>query len=159
MRMAFLRALNLSLLLLFPLSWFAPLMRAGLNLPFFGTDEISVMSGVQTLWQKDVLLALIVTVFALVAPLMKTLGLAFIQFGKMHPGTVPLFNLMGKLAMADIFLVALYIVIAKGVTLARIEVAWGLYLFSGCILASLALSMLTGHHLRRQKTTPERPAD
>ena len=49
---------------------------------------------------------------------------------------------MGKLAMADIFLVALYIVIVKGVTLAKIEVAWGLYLFSACILISLGISLL-----------------
>ena len=42
--------------------------------------------------------------------------------------------------MADIFLVALYIVVAKGTGFGRIETAWGLYLFPGCILASLALA-------------------
>ncbi|MEO0990507.1 MAG: paraquat-inducible membrane protein A, partial [Pseudomonadota bacterium] len=40
------KLLNLSLLILFPISWFAPLMRAGL-LPFFDLDEISVISGLQ----------------------------------------------------------------------------------------------------------------
>jgi hypothetical protein len=38
-----LRILNLSLLVLFPIAWFAPLLRAAL-LPVFGMDEISVMS-------------------------------------------------------------------------------------------------------------------
>ncbi len=45
--------------------------------------------------------------------------------------------------MADIFLIALYIVLIKGVGLATVETAWGLWLFTGCILASLALSFLT----------------
>ena len=43
-----LRLANLSLLVLFPLAWFAPLLRAGL-LPFFGLDEISVVTGLQAL--------------------------------------------------------------------------------------------------------------
>jgi len=38
-----LRIANLSLLILFPISWFAPLLRAAL-LPIFGLDEISVIS-------------------------------------------------------------------------------------------------------------------
>ena len=45
--------------------------------------------------------------------------------------------------MADVFLIALYIVVVKGVGLATVETAWGLYLFTGCILASLAISILT----------------
>ncbi|MDC1501343.1 paraquat-inducible membrane protein A, partial [Octadecabacter sp.] len=61
-----LRIANLALLILFPIAWFAPLLRAGLmpNLPFFGgLDEISVISGLQSLWGSDVFLALIVTAF------------------------------------------------------------------------------------------------
>jgi hypothetical protein len=42
--------------------------------------------------------------------------------------------------MADIFLIALYIVIARGVGVGRVETAWGLYLFTAAVLASLALS-------------------
>ena len=40
-----LRLANLSLIVLFPIAWFAPLMRAGLGLPLFSLDEISVISG------------------------------------------------------------------------------------------------------------------
>ena len=43
-----LRFANLALLILFPIAWFAPLLRAAL-LPFFGMDEISVISGLQSL--------------------------------------------------------------------------------------------------------------
>jgi len=133
-------ALNLSLLVLFPLSWFAPILRAGL-LPFFDLSEISIISGLQALWAKDVSLALLVTFFAIFAPYLKTIGLALTQFNLLSPRMAPALNILGKLAMADIFLIALYIILIKGVGLARVETAWGLYLFTGCVLASLAISL------------------
>ncbi|WIV51739.1 paraquat-inducible protein A [Marivivens sp. LCG002] len=134
---------NLSLLVLFPVAWFAPLLRAGL-LPLFGLSEISVISGLQSLWETDVALALIVTGFALFAPYLKTIGLALVHAGLLHRKLLPLLNIMGKLAMADVFLIALYVVLVKGIGLATVEVAWGLYLFTGCILASLGISALSG---------------
>ncbi|WP_425052470.1 paraquat-inducible protein A [Psychromarinibacter sp. S121] len=142
-----LRLLNLSLLILFPVAWFAPLMRAGL-LPLFGLSEISVISGLQSLWQSDVVLAMLVTVFALFAPYLKTIGLALVHFDLASPRLLPALHLLGKLAMADVFLVALYIVVVKGVGMATVETAWGLYLFTACILGSLAISILTGRRMR-----------
>lgn len=141
-----LRYANLALLILFPIAWFAPLMRAGL-LPLFGLSEISVISGLQSLWETDVFLALLVTVFALIAPYAKTIGLALVQFNLASPRLLPALHVMGKLAMADIFLIALYIVVVKGVGLARVETAWGLYLFTFCILSSLAISQLTARRV------------
>lgn len=135
-----LRGANLALLLLYPVAWAAPLMRAGV-LPLFGLQEISVLSGLQALWGSDIFLALVVTIFALVAPWLKTLGLALIQFGRLDRRALKAVNLLGKLAMADIFLIAVYITLAKGIGLGRIETAWGLYLFTGCILASLLISL------------------
>jgi paraquat-inducible protein A len=137
-----LKLANLALLILFPLAWFAPLMRAGL-LPLFGLDEISVITGLQSLWGTDVILALIVTTFAIFAPWLKTLGLALIHFNLASPKLLPVLHIMGKLAMADIFLIALYIVLVKGIGLATVEVAWGLYFFTSLILTSLAISVLT----------------
>ena len=137
-----LKLANLTLLILFPLAWFAPLMRAGL-LPMFGLSEISVVTGLQSLWESDVILALIVTIFAIFAPWLKTLGLALIHFNLASPKLLPALHIMGKLAMADIFLIALYIVLAKGIGLATVETAWGLYFFTALILASLAISTIT----------------
>lgn len=137
-----LKLLNLSLLILFPLAWFAPLLRAGL-LPLFGLSEITVISGLQSLWESDVLLALAVTFFAIFAPYLKTLGLALIHFGLLRRKVLPVLHILGKLAMADVFLIALYIVIVKGIGIGKVETAWGLYFFTGCILASLVISMLT----------------
>jgi len=138
-----LKYVNLGLLILYPVAWFAPLMRAGIDLPLFGLSEISVISGLQSLWGTDVVLALIVTAFALFAPYLKTIGLALIHFGLMRRKVLPVLHVLGKLAMADIFLIAVYITVIKGIGLGRIEVAWGLYLFTGCILASMGIGYLT----------------
>lgn len=133
---------NLALLIAFPIAWFAPLMRAGF-LPLFSLSEISVISGLQSLWGSDVFLALMVTIFALFAPYLKTMGLALIHFNLLSDKLLPVLAWLGKLAMADVFLIALYIVVAKGVGIGKLETAWGLYLFSVCIIASIAISPLT----------------
>ncbi|MDG1168662.1 MAG: paraquat-inducible protein A, partial [Sulfitobacter sp.] len=73
-----LKLLNLSLLILYPVAWAAPLMRAGL-LPLFSLNEISVLTGLQSLWATDIFLALMVTLFALFAPYVKTIGLALVH--------------------------------------------------------------------------------
>ena len=81
-----LRFANLALLILFPIAWFAPLMRAGI-LPLFSLSEISVISGMQALWESDVALALLVTAFALFAPYLKTIGLALVHFNLLKDKT------------------------------------------------------------------------
>ena len=131
--------LNLALLLLFPIAWFAPLLRAAI-LPVFGMNEISIISGLQSLWDSDAILALLVTFLAIFAPYAKTIGLALLHWNLLSPKTLPALEILGKLAMADVFLIAIYIVVVKGVGLATLETAWGLYLFTGCILASFLIS-------------------
>ena len=106
--------LNLALLILFPVAWFAPLLRAAL-LPIFGMDEISVITGLQSLWGSDAALALLVTFLAVFAPYAKTIGLALVQFRLASPRLLPALHFFGRLAMADVFLIAIYIVVAKGV--------------------------------------------
>lgn len=135
-----LRIANLSLLILFPIAWFAPLFRAGV-LPLFGLSEVSVLSGIASLWETDVFLALVVVLFALVAPIAKVVALEGLLSGRLPARIKPWLFHLGRLAMADIFLIAIYITLAKGIGVGRIEVAWGLYLFSACVLASLGLSI------------------
>jgi uncharacterized paraquat-inducible protein A len=142
-----LKAANLVLLALFPVAWFAPLLRAGL-LPFFGMDEISVISGLGVLIEEAPLLAALVALFALVAPVAKSLALAAVQWGGSQR-LLGLVHLLGRLAMADIFLIALYIVAAKGVGVGRVETAWGLWLFTACVLGSLLVAHLTERALKR----------
>lgn len=132
---------NLALLILFPIAWTAPLLRAGL-LPVFGLSKISVLTGLQSLWRTDVWLAALVTLFAVIAPYLKTMGLALLHAGLLDARARSALQVLGKLAMADVFLLALYIVLVKGVGLGRVEPAWGLYLFTGCVLLSLAISLV-----------------
>jgi len=138
---------NLSLLVLFPLAWAAPLMRAGL-LPLFGLTEVSVLSGLRALWQGgEWALALLVALFALVAPMAKTVLMALIHLSHAPARLLPAVQVMGKLAMADIFLIAVYITLAKGLAVGRVETAWGLWLFTACVLTSLTISILTARRL------------
>ncbi len=145
--------LNLSLVIAFPIAWFAPLLRTKLfpewQMPFwlggstlFAPDTLTVVSGLQKLWQTDIFLAIAVTFFALVAPMLKCLGMSLIHLNLLSYSTQPMIGLLGKLAMADIFILALYIVIAKGIGIGTIEVAWGLYLFTASVIVSLFVSFV-----------------
>lgn len=133
---------NLALVVLFPVAWFAPLMQV--RLWRWGAErEISVVSGLQALWADDPPLALLVTFFAIVAPTIKVLGLALVHFRLLSPRLLASLFLVGRLAMADVFLIAVWIVAFKGLGIGQITVLWGLWLFTGCILASLVLSLGT----------------
>ncbi len=147
-----LKLANLALFILFPVAWFAPLLHAGL-LPLFGLKEISVISGLQSLWGSDVILALLVTFFAIFAPYLKVIGTALIQFRLASPRILPALHILGKLAMADVFLIALYIVVVKGVGLGRVETGWGLYLFSACVLAQIAIGFLYDRQRKQTKAS------
>ena len=137
-----LKLANLSLLILFPIAWYAPLLRAGL-LPLFSLDEITTVTAVHALWEADIFLALVVTFLAIFAPIIKVAATTLIHFGLLSRQTLPTLEILGKLAMADVFLVAIYIVAAKGVGIGRIETAWGLHLFTACVLASMLITHLT----------------
>ena len=139
-------ACNLALLVLFPVAWFAPILKSGL-LPFLSLNENSIISALQGIWQHDPVLALLMTFFAIFAPVIKIIGLALIQFGLLSGRLLGVLTAIGRLAMADIFLIALYIVLYTGISVAgmngRVETAWGLYLFTGCVVASILLSLAT----------------
>lgn len=143
------RYINLALLVAYPISWFAPLMKAGL-LPLFKLSEVSVISGLQSLFDTDIFLALVVAVFALFVPYLKTIGLALVHSRLLSARFALALAVLGKLAMADVFLIALYITLAKGIGVGRLEVAWGLYLFTACILTSLWISWATDRARNRQ---------
>jgi len=144
-----LKALNLSLFILFPIAWFAPMARAGLiKMWFFDLHELSVVSSLGSLWETDIFLAILVAFFALIAPMLKTTLLAAMHFGLLGSNMLPALGILGKLAMADVFLIALYIVLAKGVGVGVVETAWGLYLFTFCVLLSLLITELTKRQLK-----------
>ncbi len=143
-----LRLLNLSLFILFPIAWFAPMARAGIKMWFFDLETLSVISSLGSLWESDIFLAILVAFFALIAPMLKTALLAAMHFGLLGSNMLPALGILGKLAMADVFLIAVYIVLAKGVGVGTVETGWGLYLFTFCVLLSMLLTALTKRQIQ-----------
>jgi len=91
---------------------------------------------------SDPILGLLIAVLAIIAPFGKTvLGLASLVLDRDILGASVAW-LMSRLAMADIFLISLYIVIAKGVGVGHIQTRWGLYVFTLCVLLSMVLSLI-----------------
>ena len=142
-------AINLLLLILYPAAWLAPLAHAGV-LPFFSGDEITIGGGVVDLWDSDIALAILVAVFAIVFPYAKTIALALVHFGYLKGRGMWLIEIMGKLSMADVFLIALYIVMVKGIGVGHVTTSWGLWLFTICVLVSMWVAWRTAKQLRAE---------
>jgi uncharacterized paraquat-inducible protein A len=141
---------NLALLALFPLAWSAPLVRTGF-VPFIEGNAVSVFSGIASLWASDPWLAGLVALFGVAMPLVKTLALAATHMGRLGPRAIPALELLGKLSMTDVFLLAVIIVVAKGVGIGRVTSDWGLYLFTACVLASMLITHFTKRSIRRSR--------
>ena len=132
---------NLILLILFPVSWFLPLFEVGLiseikfEFKLFGQDlpafvwpnRSDNLSSVQSIWADDPYLAILVTFFALVAPMLKTTALALMHFKLLSTRLKPVVLFLGKLAMADVFLIAFGCVMVKGLNLGQLNILWGTY--------------------------------
>ncbi len=124
------------LLGLWPVAWVAPLAEAGV-LPWIGGRELTVLGAVAALWEADWALALLVAALGVVFPYAKAVAGLLLALGRLGPGARPWLGVLAKLAMADVFLVALYVVAAKGVGVGYVETAWGLWLFTACALLSI----------------------
>jgi uncharacterized paraquat-inducible protein A len=146
------RIVTVLLLMLFPVAWLAPLAEAGFAMPIFGGTEISIISGVIELARSDIFLCAVVGIFAILIPYMKTILLIGIQFGQLgNPERwVKILGHIGKLSMADVFLIAMYVVLIKGVGIGDIIINWGLYLFTTLVLLSIWATWMTERALRRE---------
>ena len=134
---------NAALLILYPIAWMAPLADTKYFVLLSG-KPITIFGGIADLWQTDILLAAVVAILAVVMPYTKTLLLLAVQTGHASgPRWMLTLEIVGKLSMADIFLVALYIVIIKGAYVASMTPAWGLYLFTALVIGSIAITFLT----------------
>lgn len=132
------KAVTIALLVLFPVAWLAPLARARV-LPLFEGSEISILRGVIELADSDIFLCIVVALFAMIIPYVKTVLLIGAQFGQLGKPEkwLKILGYMGKLSMADVFLIAMYVVAVKGVGIGEIVIEWGLYLFTALVFASM----------------------
>lgn len=142
------KLITLALLGLFPFSWAAPLAKVEHPLT---TEEYSVISTVQRLLEEDVVIAMVVLVFAVVAPYLKLLVAAYVQLSE-RPGRFGLFpviHFLSRWAMLDVFLVAVIVAAYQGV-FSDFTPEWGLYLFVSLVVLSLGFGIKLERDLRRR---------
>ena len=142
-------------LALVPLTWWLPLFDA--RVPFLWRQQVSIASGLADLWRLDPLLCAVVFLFSVLTPLAKAAALVGVWY---QP---PLANarrqldrlaILGKLAMTEVFLLAVVIVGIKGVGIGTVEIAWGLHAFVVIVVLSLAVSTWAWAALGRAVTEP-----
>jgi uncharacterized paraquat-inducible protein A len=124
------------------IAWWVPLFTA--RVPFLWRQDVSVASGLVELWRLDLFLFLVVLVFSVLTPLAKTCLSLYAWYRLPLAAArrqLPRLALLGKLSMAELFLLAVIIVGFKGVGVGRVETAWGLYVFGGAVLGSLGISL------------------
>ena len=129
-----------AVLLAFPPVWFLPLFTLDVSFRFWAdATEYTMISTLQTLWQADPALALLVSFLALFAPVVKLTGIILIQTGWLSPRALPGLSLMGRLAMADVFLIALAVAMIRGIDGAVLTIESGFWAFAGLVMASVVL--------------------
>lgn len=130
------------LALAFPVAWFAPLMTVKVRLAFWASGtEISLVSTLQSLWADDPALTLVLSFLTLVAPMLKLAGAALVLLGLLSPRTEGALWWLGRLAMADVFLIVVYMALFKGLDGGTITPEWGLWAYTGAVMGSLGLSV------------------
>ncbi len=129
-------------LALVPLTWWLPLFTA--RVPFLWRHDVSIASGLVELWRLDLLLFAAVLLFSVLVPLVKGTALVWVWYRTPDHrvrAALDRLALLGKLAMAEVFLLAVILVGIKGVGVGTVEVTWGLPVFVAAVLLSLAASI------------------
>lgn len=142
-------------LVLVPLTWWLPLFQA--RVPFLWRQEVSIVNALVELWQLDLFLCAVVFFFSVLTPLLKSLALVWVWYrvpAVLARRRLDRLALLGKLAMTEIFLLAVVIVGIKGVGIGKVEVSAGLHLFVAIVLLSFAASTWAGAALA-PGTAPE----
>lgn len=135
----------------------APIMTIEIfsELPVFGFtifkyDSKSIVTTVEKLWLlQNYFVSVMVGVFSILIPLIKTLALYFSTFMKRD---MKFIEFIGKWAMADVFVVALLItnlsLNADEFTNAKVQVA--IYFFSTYVILSMLASFLIKQNLKKE---------
>ena len=104
----------------------------------------------------DLVVALVILLFSVLVPLVKTLSLLFISLfmeNRFAHGMVKFFKMIGKWSMVDVFVVAtflVYLTANKG-EVSRAEVEVGLYFFLVYVIISMLVSLSADKMLHSQK--------
>ena len=113
---------------------------------YFIENTISLISTIKVLHQdKEWLLFFVISIFSLCIPAIKILSLILITNlaypkGSYLDKTLTLIETLGKWSMLDVFVVALLLVSVKLGALAKVEVHYGLYMFTTSVILTMGLS-------------------
>lgn len=117
----------------------------------------SILSGIRVLLRGDGLwIGLLLLVFSVLFPVLKLIALR-VAISAGAPGRLHrVLGSVGKFSMADVFVVALIVVVSKsfpgGTT---VELRWGIYAFAGAALLTMILTTLAD---RRSRTVDHEDA-
>jgi len=104
----------------------------------------------------DVVVAVVILLFSVLVPMVKTLSLLFVSIfmeSKFAHGIVKFFKIIGKWSMVDVFVVAtflVYLTANKG-DVSRAEVEVGLYFFLAYVIVSMLVSLSADRMLHQHK--------
>ena len=113
---------------------------------YFIENTISLISTIQVLQQdREWLLFFVIAIFSLCIPVIKIVSLLMItnveyKQGSFLDKSLSLIETLGKWSMLDVFVVALLLVSVKLGALAKVEVHYGLYIFTASVMLTMILS-------------------
>ena len=120
-------------------------------------ESKGVIGSISKLFENgDAMVALVILLFSVLIPLLKTLSMIVVSVFMETPfahGIVRFFKLIGKWSMVDVFVVAtflVYLTVNKG-DVSRAEVEVGLYFFLAYVIVSMLVSLSADRMLHRHK--------
>lgn len=147
--------MQLAILAAVPVAWTAPLFTA--RVPWLWRQDVSIVSGLVDLWAIDRLLFAVVLLFSVIAPAAKAVVGLWLWYRVPAAATShwpERLAILGKLAMTEIFLLAVAIVGFKGVGLGQVETRWGMWWLTGVVVAGLGVSMVMERSLSPPRAAP-----
>lgn len=120
-------------------------------------ESKSVLGSVVKLWESgDIVVALVILLFSVFIPLVKTLSLMFVSVvveSKFAHGIVKFFKMIGKWSMVDVFVVATLLVFltGNGSDVSHAEVQVGIYFFLAYVIVSMLVSLSADKMLERAR--------
>ena len=123
-------------------AWWLPLIETN-HLLQWSPDNLSVLDGLARLYSDgELFLAGVILVLAILVPFAKNLLSLFVWYFLDPTETatkrfVWILSVLGKWGMADVFLIALGVVLVKGIPGTEISVRYGLWVFSAAVACSI----------------------
>jgi len=120
-------------------------------------ESKGVIGSISKLFESgDTVVALVILLFSVLIPLLKTLSMMVVSIFMDTPfahGIVKFFKMIGKWSMVDVFVVAtflVYLTVDRG-DVSRAEVEVGLYFFLAYVIVSMLVSLSADRMLHRKR--------